>query len=205
MRTHGEHDADLRPEPTAPRRPLIVGLAIVAVLGIGGGTWAVLGDGDSPRPSVAGPADRGGPAAVDPAAPSAGPAQAHPGAPATGNGANPGGSTSSPNLSPGAAHTYYPAQRDTRFSRYTLAPDGRTLTAWLWTGQCERDRLVVARESAGQVAIRVEITPLADVCTDMAVENSVNVTLPTPLGTRAVVDAETGATITPGGNPFSAG
>ncbi|MFF7243905.1 hypothetical protein ACFZBU_08405 [Embleya sp. NPDC008237] len=202
MRTHGEHDEGIRPEPTARRRPLVVGLAIVAVLGIGGGTWAVLGDDGSPRSDTA---DRAGSAATRPAAPSADPAQGRPSAPASANGAGPDTSTSSPNLSPGTPHTYYPAQQDTRFSRYTVAPDGRTLTAWLWGGQCETDRLLVASESATQVAIRVEVTRTGDVCTEMAVENKADVTLPTPLGTRTLVDAETGARITPGGNPFSAG
>ncbi|MYS87102.1 hypothetical protein [Embleya scabrispora] len=202
MRTHGEHDADIRPEPPARRRPLIVGLAIVAVLGVGGGAWAVLGDEESPRSTTA---DPGAAASSEPGAPAGETVQARPGTPASGNAAGPDTSTSSPNLPSGAPHTFYPAQDDTRFSRYTVAPDGRTLTAWLWGGQCETNRLVVASESATQVAVRVEITRIGDMCTDMAVENKANVTLPTPLGTRALVDAETGARITPGGKPFSVG
>jgi hypothetical protein len=202
MRTHGEHDADIRPEPSAHRRPLIVGLAIVAVLGVGGGAWAVLGDEESPRSTTA---DPGAGASSEPGAPAGGTVQARPGTPASGNAAGPDTSTSSPNLPSGTPHTFYPAQDNTRFSRYTVAPDGRTLTAWLWGGQCETDRLVVASESATQVAVRVEITRIGDMCTEMAVENKANVTLPTPLGTRALVDAETGARITPGGKPFSVG
>ncbi|WP_406295874.1 hypothetical protein OG948_11155 [Embleya sp. NBC_00888] len=222
MRTHGEHDEGIRPEPTARRRPLIVGLAIVAVLGVGGGTWAVLGGEESPRSTTA---DPGAGAPVEPGAPTGGStrpdagaqqpsgatepggaAQARPGAPAAGdNAAGPDASTSSPNLPTGPPHTYYPAQDNTRFSRYTVAPDGRTLTAWLWGGQCESNRLVIASESATRVAIRVETTRTGDVCTEMAVENKANVTLPTPLGTRTLVDAETGAPVTPGGKPFSTG
>ncbi|MET7302835.1 hypothetical protein [Embleya sp. NPDC005575] len=202
MRTHGEHDEGIRPEPTARRRPLIVGLAIVAVLGIGGGTWAVLGNEKSPRTTTA---DPGAGASIEPVAPGGAAVPTRPGAPASANAAGPDTSTSSPNLPAGTPHTYYPAQHNTRFSRYAVDPDGRTLTAWLWGGQCETDRLVVASESATQIAIRVEVTPTADMCTDMAVENKANVTLPTSLGARTLVDADTGARITPGGNPFSAG
>ncbi|MGW1993524.1 hypothetical protein [Embleya sp. NPDC001921] len=228
MPIHGEHDEGIRPEPTERRRPLIVGLAIVAVLGVGGGTWAVLGGEESPRSTTA---DSGAAAPIEPGAPTGGAthpgaaaqqpggatqpggavqpggaAQARPGAPAAGdNAAGPDTSTSSPNLPTGAPHTYYPAQDNTRFSRYTVAPDGRTLTAWSWGGQCETNRLVVASESATQVAVRMETTRTGDVCTEMAVEIKANVTLPTPLGTRTLVDAETGAPVTPGGKPFSTG
>ncbi|MFI1579396.1 hypothetical protein [Embleya sp. NPDC020630] len=202
MRIHGEPDDRIRPEPSARRRPLITVLAIVGVLGIGGGAWALQGDGDegSPRSSAADPS---APAQIEPAAPSD--ARARPGAPATGNGAGPDTSTSSPVLPGAAPHTYHPAQPNTRFSRYTVAPDGRALTAWLWGGQCESDRLVVTSDTADAVAVRVEVTRTGDVCTDMAVENKADVMLPTPLGARRLVDAETGATVTPGGNPFTAG
>ncbi|MFE5328362.1 hypothetical protein ACFRCG_18485 [Embleya sp. NPDC056575] len=215
MRIHGEPDDRIRPEPTARRRPLITVLAIVGVLGIGGGAWALQGDGDegSPRSSAADPS---APAQIEPAAPGgaasgappAAPsdaARARPGAPGGDSGSGPDTSTSSPVLPGAAPHTYHPAQPNTRFSRYTVAPDGRALTAWLWGGQCESDRLVVASDTADAVAVRVEVTRTGDVCTDMAVENKADVMLPTPLGARRLVDAETGATITPGGNPFTAG
>ncbi|MYW06603.1 hypothetical protein GT354_51665, partial [Streptomyces sp. SID3343] len=99
-------------------------------------------------------------------------------------------------------HTYYPGQQNTAFSRYTLAPDGRTLTTWFWGGACESARALFVSQSPTRVAIRIETIPQGDQCIDLAVEHKSDVTLPTPLGERDVVDATTGAVVVPGGNPF---
>ncbi|WP_406287231.1 hypothetical protein [Embleya sp. NBC_00896] len=228
MRTHGENDESTRNERTGRRRLLIPALAIVAVLGIGGGALALTGGDDgSAREEVAGSgssAAPGTPGSIEPAAPrdvaTAGaaeppaPGDAAPGnaapngtAPSTGpgNAAGPDASTStsSPVLPSGGPNTYYPAQQNTQFSRYTVHPDGRTLTTRFWGGECATYRVVVDTESATRVAIRVQATDKGGMCTTIAVEVSADVILPTPLGDRAVVDAKTGATITPGGHPLS--
>ena len=197
MRTHGENEEGTRTEPAGRRRYLIPGLAIVAVLGVAGGALAVsLNDGKSvhdPR-TPAGraidspPATAGAHDAADPVPPTAAPA-------------DPGGSTAHAVSPPSGGTTHFPSQPNSRFSRYTLGPDGRTLTAWFWGGACETNRLIVAADAPTSVAVRIETTPTADMCIDIAKEDRAQVTLPTPLGSRTVVDAETGAALTPGGNP----
>jgi hypothetical protein len=214
MRTHDENHEGTPAEPverTGQRRLLIPSLAIVAVLGIAGGAWAVSRGDDSPARAEVGTGPVGGQAEpapvlgsgvavqVEPApAGSAAPATAFPGAPSTGDSA----ATSAP-APGGAPHTYYPAQRNSAFSRYTLAPDGRTLTTWFWGGACESARTLFVSQSADRVSVRIETIPEAGQCIDLGVEHSSDVTLPTPLGERDVVDAATGAVVTAGGNPFA--